>query len=237
MLGLIILEPIIRTRLSDQIVERLKKYIADNNLKLGDRLPSERKIMKELHTGRTVVREALRILENMGLIEVRPGKGAFITDPTYRMFTWISFQQDVLSEHFEIRLIIEPRAASLAAERGTKEAILKIRAAHNNYISKLEEDCLEEIIKADAIFHSCVANATQNRTLSILMKTMSSSLLEGWNATLGIPERVQKTVEEHEDITKAIEDRMSEKAASMMKRHLNNAIADLKKFGFKHNDS
>ena len=88
------------------------------------------------------------------------------------------------------------------------------------------------MIEYDSGFHNLIAKATNNRTLSVLMETITNSLLCGWKATLHIPSRVEKTVKEHSEILYAIENRLAEKASQMMQTHLENAINDFVKYGF-----
>lgn len=225
--------PIQRKRLSDVAADKILEMIKEKNLKPGDKLPSERKLMNEFEVGRSAIREALRILENRGIVNVKQGKGTFITDPGEKTFEplkhWITYQDETLHEHFEVRLLIEPDAAYIAAERAEEKIIRKLEETHRQYVNKLQEDDFEkkEIIKLDAKFHFLIAQATKNKTLSILMETFYKSLLEGWKATLNIEGRPEKTVSEHDKILSAIKNSSPQEASNYMKKHLEVAIKDL----------
>ena len=97
-------------------IEQINQLLSSGHLKPGDTLPSERKLMEIFKISRVPVREALRVLEMMGVVEVKPGKGIYVTDPENSLFSplrqWLSVQKETLVEHFEVRLLIEPRAAA-----------------------------------------------------------------------------------------------------------------------------
>ena len=90
------LQPITKTRLSEAAIEQIKGLIVSENLEPGTKLPSERKLVEALGVGRSSIREALRILEIMGLVEVLPGKGAFVKALTGDLFIPLS---DMVSDH------------------------------------------------------------------------------------------------------------------------------------------
>ena len=109
------LKPITRKRLSESAIESIKEYILINNLEAGAKLPSERQLSKSLNVGRAAIREALRMLEITGLVEVKPGKGIFIKALTGDLYvplsTWVSKHKTTILKHFEARLILEPENA------------------------------------------------------------------------------------------------------------------------------
>ena len=92
------------------------------------------------------------------------------------------------------------------------------------------------MIAHDSGFHNLIAQATNNRTLSVLMETITNSLLCGWKATLHIPSRVENTGQEHAEILDAIESGSADEASRMMKIHLENALDDLQKHGIVYGD-
>ena len=98
------LQPITKTRLSEAAIEQIKELIVSENLEPGSKLPSERDLVEALGVGRSSIREALRILEIMGLVEVLPGKGAFVKALTGDLFMplseLLSTHQESLHHHF-----------------------------------------------------------------------------------------------------------------------------------------
>jgi GntR family transcriptional regulator, transcriptional repressor for pyruvate dehydrogenase complex len=232
-----VLKRIRKKRLSDEAVDQIQKLIMNHEIKPGSRLPAERKIMSMLGISRTSVREALRILEIMGLITVKPGSGAFVKELTGDLFLplsdWLPRHKETLRQHFEARLVIEPQAAAFASQRATARVIQAMKECLDQFVEKEKTNDIPAMILADAEFHRLVAQATGNRTLMILMDTIARSLFEGWKATLRIPSRRTKTVREHHAILKAIEEHDQEAAKKAMSNHLKKALSDLAKAGFK----
>ena len=235
------LKPIQKKRVSDLIVEQIDEMIVSKKLKPGSQLSSERELVNELQVSRASLREALRILESMGVIEIKPGRGIFVADVTNSLFApfevWLKSHRESLIEQFEVRLVIEPDAAYFAAQRASHELILEMKKSLEHFIQCKNDNNTIGMIEYDSGFHNLIAQATNNRTLSVLMETITNSLLCGWKATLHIPSRVEKTVQEHSEILYAIENRLAEKASQMMKIHLEHAINDLKKYGLVDKDT
>lgn len=132
-IGIAMLKPIKKKRVSDMAIEQINQLISTGHLKPGDTLPSERTLMEKFKISRVPVREALRVLEMMGVVEVKPGKGIYVTDPENSLFSplrqWLSIQKETLFDHFEVRLLIEPRAAAFCASRASKKhSYRKLRA-------------------------------------------------------------------------------------------------------------
>jgi len=229
------LTPIRKQRVSSIAVEQIQRLIATHQMKPGDSLPSERSLMEQLKVSRVSVREALRVLEMMGIVEVYPGKGLFVADRSKSLMQplsdWLSLHREVLLEHFEVRLLIEPHAAGFAAKRATKKIIKEMRKTWVQFNESLAERDLIGMIRADASIHALIASATGNRTLEVLMNIFSSMLLEGWKASLRTEGRAEKTVEEHDAIIQAIEEGNEEMARTKMKEHLEHAVEDLRKSG------
>ena len=235
------LKPIQKKRVSDLIVEQIDEMIVSKKLNPGQILSSERELVNELQVSRASLREALRILESMGVIEIKPGRGIFVADVTTSLFApfevWLESHRESLIEQFEVRLVIEPDAAYFAAKRASHELILEMKKSLEHFIHCKNDNNTIGMIEYDSEFHNLIAQATNNHTLSVLMETITNSLLCGWKATLHIPSRVEKTVREHSEILHAIENRLAEKASQMMKSHLEHAINDLRVHGLVDGDT
>lgn len=229
------LKPVKKTRLAEDVVKQIKELIRKEKVKPGSKLPSERQLMRELKISRSSVREALRILEIMGLIEVKPGSGIYVKNPVADVFlplsSWLPHHKETLYNHFEARQVLEPRAASFAAERASKTILKKLEESLSEFKKQIKKNNLVGAIQADIEFHRIISQATENKTLMLLMDTIAKFLLEGWKATLRVPGRMEKTVVEHGAILEAIKERDSERAAKEMQKHLEKAFQDLKDSG------
>jgi GntR family transcriptional regulator, transcriptional repressor for pyruvate dehydrogenase complex len=138
------LDAVTRAPLPQLIVERIRDYIAQHRLQAGDRLPPERVLMEQLGVGRSSVREAMKILTTMGLVEIRRGDGAYVASPDrFSSLGTSSFvrvtEKNTLHDIIELRRCIEPMAAYLAAERATDDDIADLEAILRTHEQRLAE--------------------------------------------------------------------------------------------------
>ena len=212
------------TRLSEMAIEQIKELIVKQNLGPGSKLLSERRLADTLEVGRSSVREALRTLEIMGLVEVQPGKGAFVKALTGDLFAPLSEllhdERESLYHHFEARMMLEPTTAALAARRASETAVGLLHRNIQIYTNHLEQDNPVGLIRADIQFHRLVAKATGNRTLEGCMNAISRHDFRGWNAGLRTKRRRLRTVNEHARIVEAITNGDDKKAREAMRGHL-----------------
>jgi GntR family transcriptional repressor for pyruvate dehydrogenase complex len=233
------LEPISKTRLSQSAIEAINIYIAENDLAPGAKLPSERSLSEYLNISRASVREALRIMEIIGILEVKPGSGIFFRDRagdlSIPLTAWLPRKEETLREIFEVRQLIEPRAAGLAAERVSPDILEKMKFCLERFGTSVEQNDLASMILADTEFHRLLATATQNKTLTFLMNTMTRYLPEGWKASLMVPQRPKKTIAEHKLIFEAIKTGDAISAIQAMTDHLATAIEEIQQLNLKRN--
>jgi len=219
-------------RLSERVCEVLKKLINEEGFKSGDKFYSENKLTSKLQVSRSSVREAVRILEATGWVKVEHGKGIYIVNSSHQGFesftNWLKNNETDILEHFEVRLMIDPRAAAYAARKATPEDIHMMEGLCEEFSLQADQAPTEILIKIDEQFHAAIAKSTKNKTLSVLMNTMTRDLSEGWISSLHVPDRIQKTVEEHRRIVESIKNRNPEAAERYMVEHLNNALKEIK---------
>jgi len=223
---------ITRARLSDQVVQEIKKIIARQNLVPGDKFYSENELTELLHVSRSSIREAVRLLELNGQVTVQHGKGIFISDPGHlgreAFGTWLRENETSVAEHFEIRLIIDPKAAAYAAAKADPADIEKLEAICDQFRTMVASGDPADMIKIDEQFHLQLAKSTKNRTLYMMMKTMTQALPEGWISSLHVPGRILKTAAEHQAVVQAIKARDAAGAERKMEEHLRNALRDIR---------
>ncbi|OQY35340.1 MAG: hypothetical protein B6241_02285 [Spirochaetaceae bacterium 4572_59] len=226
------MKPLKTVRLSDQVIEALKELIDSEGFSLGDKFYSENELTKKLDVSRSSIREAVRILEVTGVVTVKHGKGIFIADPMKKELEafkeWLINNETSIFEHFEVRLMIDPKAAGVAAVKADHEDIMHMEKACRDFEAVYNEGKTPALIKHDEEFHLAMAKSTKNRTLYYLMKTMTSSLSEGWVTSLHTPGRSEKTIKEHKVIFQAIKNKDPKAAEKAMRDHLDNALADIR---------
>ena len=175
------LKTIEKVSVKDQTLEQLKNYILSGVVPLGERLPSERALADALGVGRYSVREALKVLEAVGLVESRVGEGTFLTTNTGASFgrilglslaTW----GGTIIELQDARKMIETAAARAAAERATDSQIERIRAELDAMRANM--DRVQTYLKADFNFHRRIGEASQNAIISRFVSNLIDLLEE-----------------------------------------------------------
>ncbi|HKL58732.1 MAG TPA: FadR/GntR family transcriptional regulator [Sphaerochaeta sp.] len=222
-----------KERLSVMVTEAIKKMIITENLQPGDKLYSEKQLSEKLEVSRSSIREALRMLEVLGLIKVYQGKGVFISEPEHEdkpVMSWVVENADSLREHFEVRLLIEPHAAEIASKKADEKDIKALNELLQAFIGHVRSGDVHQAIASDGAFHLAVAKATRNRTLIVLMRTMEQTLNEGWYASLHVPGRLESSIGEHGALLHAIETHDGAAACQAMEQHLQNALADIQEY-------
>ena len=213
-----------RTTLTDDIVEKLIEFIADNNLHAGDMLPSENQLTDALGVSRLPLREALSRLKALGVIDVRQGKGAIIRSVNvsnlFRQLSPIMRSQGNLNlQHMvEVRRALEPSVAMLAAERRDDDTLENMRACIGCMENNLGN--MAEFILCDIEFHNLIALATGNPALNILTSTIHDIMsATQWSYPDDIRAR-ESSLKHHKRIFDAILRRDGEGAASAIETHL-----------------
>jgi len=212
------------SRLYEQIVEQIEDSILKGSLKPGDQLPAERELAVRFGVSRTAVREAIKALHEKGLVEAYSGRGTFITDGTSRAIRqsldlMIKLGQADNSIHLEeVREILEPEIAALAATRIEESQLSMMREA----IAVMDRQRLEPeaYIEADLDFHLALAEAAANPIVLSLIDSIVGLLREQRmriSRVEGGPERGQHY---HRSILEAVERHDPQGARAAMQAHL-----------------
>ncbi|NKB65739.1 MAG: FCD domain-containing protein [Candidatus Latescibacteria bacterium] len=225
------LKPIQRRSLSDEIVAQIVDLIARDVLKPGERLPAERELCKRFGVGRTSLREALRSLVVMGILEGRVGEGTYVcrNSSKYleRTLQWgLLLDTKKVQDLVETRLMLESQNAFLAAQRATDQDLRDIAATLDALAAALERP--EQFLEVDLTFHLTIARATQNTILANLLST-TRGYLQAWvKESLGqSSQRAQLSLDEHRVIFAALETGRAEEARDAMSRHILSSSVDL----------
>ena len=177
--------PIQSERLYEQIVQQIEQRIVAGELKVGDQLPSERELADQFAVSRTAVREAIKALREKGLVEIYMGRGTFIANGTSDLVrhTFNLLMKFDSTRGFmnmvEVREIIEPEIAALAATRITDEYIATMQEAMDKMEAAMGN--VEEFVEADLDFHLALAEATQNPIIPALLDPIINLLRERKN--------------------------------------------------------
>ncbi len=198
--------------LGETIFEALREAIISRVLAPGERL-MEVQLAEEMGVSRTPVREAIRKLETEGFVVIEPRKGAYVA----------TFSADDVRELYEIRGALEALAGSLAAKRATPEELKEMERLllkENNYISS---DNVFDTVDTDVGLHELIYRAARNERLLTTLNNLRGQLYRTRSASMSIPGRKEKTMEEHRQIIEAITARNPEEARRLMYLHVANA--------------
>jgi GntR family transcriptional repressor for pyruvate dehydrogenase complex len=222
------LRPLRRSRLYEDVVERLRELIDVQELKPGDRLMSERELAERLGVSRTSVRQALTALEVMGLVRVRHGGGVFITrapdDVLPSLATKLLDSYERLPAVIEVREAIETQTARLAARRREEPDLRAMRDALQRMEAAIESG--GEPADADAEFHTAIVRAARNPLLEKLWNDLAEPIDQTRRASLARPGRPPRSLAAHRDILEAIEAGDEDRSATSMREHIS-VVADL----------
>ena len=222
---------VVRTsRLYEQIVQQIEESVLNGSLKPGDQLPAERDLAQRLGVSRTAVREAVKTLREKGLVEAYSGRGTFVTDGTSQAARqsfdlMVKIGQQEGSPHLaELRLILEPGIAAMAAERVKDEDLTAMRDAVA--VMERSQKDPEAYIEADLDFHLALAEAVANPLILSLIDSIVGLLREQRIKIFNVEGGPQRGQFHHKRILEAMERRDPEMARSAMRAHLEQVRQD-----------
>jgi GntR family transcriptional repressor for pyruvate dehydrogenase complex len=209
--------------LTDEAIDRIQQMISSGKLLPGQRLPSEKQLSEELGLSRNSLREAVKALELIRVLDVRRGDGTYVTslEPSL-LLEAVTFVTDLHTDDsllglLEARRVLEPASAELAAARATSEQIDALEVlAHE--MGRLGE---EELVAHDLAFHSAIAECAGNPYLKGLIDALSGKTVRVrmWRA-LTQEGAVRHTLDEHEAIVEAIRRRDPQLAHALVLAHI-----------------
>jgi GntR family transcriptional regulator, transcriptional repressor for pyruvate dehydrogenase complex len=213
-------------KLFEQIAEQIEKRILSGELRKGDRLPPERDLAEQFHASRTAVREAMKILAQKGLVEMRPGRGTTIIDganeamqDSIDLAMKLKLREVGGSDNLvEVREILETEIAALATLRATETEIAMMSEAVRIMDENLED--ADAFIAADNRFHEALAIATQNALILILLNSIVNLLSEQRKLIFAVAGGPQRGQSHHRRILESVIKRDPETAREAMRAHL-----------------
>ncbi|KUJ67217.1 GntR family transcriptional regulator [Streptomyces albus subsp. albus] len=209
---------------TDEAIERIRAMIASGVLRPGDRLPRERELAAELGLSRNSLREAVRALALIGVLDVRQGDGTYVTglDPR-RLTAALGFAADLHGagaepEFLAVRRLLEPAATALACGR-IEERVLDQLSGRLDALGP--HSSAEQLAACDLEFHGRIGQAAGNDLLGALLEALSgpADRVRLWRGLPG-PEAVGRVLDEHRAILAALRDRDAEAARSWATVHL-----------------
>jgi GntR family transcriptional regulator, transcriptional repressor for pyruvate dehydrogenase complex len=211
-------------RVTAKLIRNIKQMISKGTVAPGSKFPPERELAKEFGVNRASLRQALKVLEIMGVITQRVGDGTYLSATAESLLNEpmeFLILLDDLSHHelFETRMIVEPELAARAAERATVEDLAGLRQA----LMAMEGSRTNQArLEADIAFHECIFRASGNRICHLLFRIIHRTVLTSM-AQLAPRVSIQKPLSFHKKIYTAIRDRNAEEARRTMFEHITDA--------------
>jgi GntR family transcriptional repressor for pyruvate dehydrogenase complex len=216
-----------RKRLHEQVADHLWQGIVESNLQPGDVIPSERELAEQMGVSRATISNAIRLLEQQGLVSIQVGSGTYVTNKAQSAFVdamerLFSLQDCTAQELMTFREMIEPDIAALAASHATPDDL----AALGRYLEETEETWYagdaEKNVTADARFHEALAKATGNQLLIAITAGIQRLLLRTLDAQYQVErdETREQGILSHRPVFEAILKKDSKAAQAAMNEHM-----------------
>jgi GntR family transcriptional regulator, transcriptional repressor for pyruvate dehydrogenase complex len=220
------LRPLERSRLHEDIGERLAEFVRESGMAPGDQFPAERELAHRLQVSRTSVRQSFVVLQALGFVDVRHGEGVFLrrTRGFGDSLTKLLERRRRLPDVLEAREALEVKLAELAAAHRVDDDLNAMHAALTQMAAEIGAGGVGT--EGDAAFHRAIALAARNQVLLHLIEAMAEVIQESRVESLSEPGRPPRSLEAHRRILAAIESRSTELAAEAMRQHLR-VVADV----------
>ena len=215
-------------KLPEQIADKLREMIIQEEMQTGSKLPAEAELMNRFGVSRSTVREAVKILQTEHIVDIRQGQGTFLCampglakDPLGLRFT---DQEELVSQLLKTRLLIEPGVAALAAQHREEKHLNEMK----QLLDKMDSAYLhgEDYTPYDAEFHSVIAQCTGNDVVTRLLPTIHESIKAGYQHTQRVEGSYQRASQCHLEMYRGICDRDSERARMAAQRHMVQTMHD-----------
>jgi len=226
-----LLSPLSKTTVTEEVLERVKELITSGKVKTGEQLPSETQLSAMLETSRNTVREVLITLQAQGYVEIKRGKGVFVVDRSkyyVSMFmNWFKENEPHIQQLLEVREILEPSAAKLAAQRITNEEIQALDLIHQDFVRAVRNGNIEDMALHDQKFHQHIIKASRNEMLDFFYTSMSPSLHGYLKKVFSAPAKPIPAIEVHNKILQALKSNDEEMAYKLMADHIHLSKTDM----------
>ena len=232
--GKAMFRPLKKKRFSDQVADLIQRKIIEDNLEIGTGLPSEIEMAQEFQVSRSVVREALRILEISGLVTIKkgPGGGIFVSNgyhaPIKRSLSNLINSGEVTVEHlFKARLLIEPHIAHEAALNATDEDFNKFKTLLDDSMACPDDPV--RLKRNNLDFHLLLARASGNPVLKVMLESVFELLVEHTMDFVDLALE-KKFVKIHKTIFEVMTQRQPEETSRLIRKDIMDVMENLKAF-------
>ena len=219
----LVFPPILKIDVTEEIIGRVKSLLAEGKLKPGSKLPPERELAQMLNVGRPAIRQALKALAALGVIDSCVGQGTFVNESTEQLLAvpmdfMMLLDPITIRELFEVRKALEVELAGLAAERASEKDMARIEGIFKSQQENLPD--AEAFWGLDLEFHRAIADSARNVLFMAILGNLSRLMVESRRELLRTEHDVSLSLEDHQRIVKAILARNRSGACEAMLRHI-----------------
>jgi DNA-binding FadR family transcriptional regulator len=217
----------------DQLLNRLTMYFSeqlfDHTLKKGDKVESDRVLAQKLGVGRSAVREALKVLDILGMIDIRPGQGTFISNDETNFFvvplSWSLFLNGAQTDNIlEVRNVLEKKAVELAAKSTQEDAFQKLHDISHQLHKAYVDLNYQAFLNCDIEFHICLAECSGNQIIYSMIQIISNLMRHVSGTGMADENQLKEIYEEHRLVYGAVLAHDEEAAGRFMEEHLHKSM-------------
>ncbi len=218
-----------RISITDSVVDSIRELITSGEYIAGDKLPTEMTLCSNLKVSRTCVREALRVLQALGYVDMLPGKGAFVAQPKTNEAekNWYDVENPNFYDFMDVRMAIETLAIRLSVERATDKQIHNLDEIHSRFLEANELHNMNQLIMLDELFHKEIVSFTNNELLININKQVLNCFRAYRGDSFTNEQTYKNAVEPHSKILECFHSRDVQRAVNEMKNHLNITRRDM----------
>lgn len=222
-----------RATLPQEIVSSIADLISGGIWKPGDMIPTEKDLAARFGVGRSTIREAVKSLVVIGVLEARAGEGSFVREPTSRLlsgaFRWgLLLSERNLDDFVDVRIFVESECAWRAAQAPSDSAVAELFAIHEEMVARQNDHA--QFIEWDNRFHVCIADMAHNTIFTNIASTIQQIVRAWYPVTYSLEGTKAATIREHLRIANAIKAADPSAARDAMTGHLQAASFRLKSY-------
>lgn len=224
-------ERIQRLSITDEVANRIRSEIRSGVYEVGQKLPTEMELRERYGVSRSTIREAMRILQANGFVELRPGTGAFVATTSERseeaIRSWFIQKETELDEMMDVRVAVEPLAVRLAIEKAEQRELEEIAAIQERFRKAVKAGDAMALARLDEELHTRIIAASHNTLLIKINQLLVDAFREYRTRAFAIPENVANAIGPHDRIVNGLLTRNVEEAQTGMTEHLRISLEDI----------
>ena len=219
-----------RISITDAVVDSLKELIESGKYSIGEKLPTESRLCDMLKVSRTTVREAMRVIQALGYVNLLPGKGAFVASytPVTNSDNWYNVEDAKFNDFMEVRMAIETLSVRLSVERSSPKQVQELEQIHKFFLDANKSKDLVRLIMLDELFHTKIISFTKNQLLININKQLLESFRKYRGDSFMNNEVYANAVEPHARILFCFQTKNALLAVQEMRKHLEITSKDMK---------